>query len=129
MSAKTPALSRAFDASYLYDGDTCLRLDTPAWVAWLDAATTTSFSYPLFDPGKGYIVGRMTVRKERRQRGGSYWAAYRRRDGQLRKVYLGPTAALTRARLDEVVHALSHEAGRTGYAAGEGSGREKAEGR
>jgi len=72
MSAKTPAVSRAYEASYLYDGDTWLRLDTPAWFAWLEAATTTSFAYPLFDPGKGYIVGRMTVRKERRRRGGAY---------------------------------------------------------
>lgn len=128
MSAKTPAVSQASGEGYLYDGDTWLRLDAPAWFAWLEAAATTSFAYPLFDRSKGYIVGRMTVRKERRQRGGTYWSAYRRCDGRLRKVYLGPTTALTRARLEEVVQSLSHGGGRTDYAAGEGLGREKAEG-
>ena len=44
----------------------CIWLDTPAWQAWLDAATTTSFSYPLYDPACGSITGWMTVRKERR---------------------------------------------------------------
>src|SRR5439155_1007661 len=66
-----------------------IRLDTPAWLAWLDAATTTRFAYPVFDPAHGYIAGFMTVRKEQRQRGGTYWVAYRRCRGQLRKVYLG----------------------------------------
>ncbi len=37
-------------------------VDSPAWFAWLEAPTTTSFSYPLFDPAAGYILGFMTVR-------------------------------------------------------------------
>jgi hypothetical protein len=32
-------------------------LDTPAWVAWLEQPTTTRFSYALFAPTRGYIVG------------------------------------------------------------------------
>ncbi|NTW97461.1 MAG: hypothetical protein HGB28_02815 [Oscillochloris sp.] len=86
-----------------------LRLDRPAWFAWLDAATTTSFSYPLFDRQCGYIIGFMTVRKEQRQRGGSYWTAYRRQGRQLRKIYLGPAQRLTQARLEAVVATLLRE--------------------
>ena len=74
-------------------------LDTPAWVAWLEAPSTTSFSYPVVDAHRGYIAGFLTVRKERRQRGGSYWTAYGRRGGRLCKVYLGPATAVTTARL------------------------------
>ena len=43
-------------------------VDSPAWFAWLEASTTTRFSYPLFDPVRGYIMGFMTVRKEQRKR-------------------------------------------------------------
>src|SRR5690348_8326354 len=77
-------------------------LDTPTWFAWLDAPTTSSFAYPIYDAACGYSVGVMTVRKERRQRGGCYWSAYRRRHGRLCKVYLGASDVLTRQRLEAV---------------------------
>ena len=48
----------------------------------------------------------MTVRKERRQRGGVYWSAYRRQGRRLRKIYLGPSASVTEARLREVAARL-----------------------
>jgi len=105
MSAKTPTVS----AVSVYDEAQpawSVRLDTAAWVAWLEEPTTTRFAYPLFDPAKGYIVGRMTVRKERRVRGGTYWTAYRRTCGRLRKVYLGRTETLTQARLEEIASLL-----------------------
>jgi len=105
MSAKTPTVS----AHWVYDPAQpaeAIRLDTPAWVAWLDAATTTRFAYPVFDPAHGYIAGFMTVRKEQRQRGGAYWVAYRRCQGRLRKVYLGRAATLTQARLETTAQAF-----------------------
>lgn len=106
MSAHTPNVS----AFWVYDDEAhpgwSVRLDTAAWVAWLEESTTTRFAYPLFDPAKGYIVGRMTVRKERRARGGAYWAAYRRTCGYLRKVYLGRSETLTQARLEAVARML-----------------------
>ncbi|NTW97335.1 MAG: hypothetical protein HGB28_02160 [Oscillochloris sp.] len=86
--------------------DSGLRLDGPGWFAWLEALTTSSFSYPLFDRQCGYIIGFMTVRKERRQRGGSYWTVYRRQGHQLRKIYLGPSSRLTQARLEAVAATL-----------------------
>ena len=77
-------------------------LDSPAWFAWLEAPTTTRFSYALFNRARGYIDGFMTARKERRQRGGAYWSVYRRHGRQLRKIYVGPSSALTQARLDHI---------------------------
>lgn len=88
---------------------TGLRLDRPAWFDWLEAPSTTSFSYPLFDRRCGYIIGFMTVRKERRQRGGAYWTAYRRQGRRLRKIYLGASQRLTQARLEAVAMTLLDE--------------------
>ncbi len=79
--------------------ETAIRVDTAAWFAWLDSPLAQSFAYPLDAPALGYIIGYITVRKERRQRGGHYWVAYRRDGGRLRKVYLGRTPALTQQRL------------------------------
>jgi len=101
MATKPPRIS----GQWVYDGALpagSVQLDTPAWFAWLAAATTTRFSYPLFDPQVGYIVGFMTVRKERRQRGGQYWVAYRREGGQVRKVYIGSSGAVTTERLQAI---------------------------
>src|SRR5437764_1284914 len=65
---------------------------TAAWRDWLDAPTTRSFAF-------GSPAGHFTARKERRQRGGAYWVAYRRRPGMLRKLYLGKAEELTLDRL------------------------------
>jgi LuxR family maltose regulon positive regulatory protein len=47
-----------------------------------------------------------TVRKQRVQRGSSYWYAYRRLHGRVVKRYLGRTTELTFARLEEIAHQL-----------------------
>ena len=47
----------------------------------------------------------MTVRKERRARGGTYWTAYWWVGGRLRKTYLGRSPAVTSARLRAVAAA------------------------
>jgi hypothetical protein len=83
-----------------------IHLDTPAWFAWLEMPTTTHFSYALFNRTRGYIDGFMTVRKERRQRGTAYWSVYRRQGQRLRKLYLGPSAALTQAHLEQIARLL-----------------------
>ena len=81
-------------------------LDSPQWFAWLEAPENDGFSYALMNHAKGYIDGFMTVRKERRQRGGVYWTAYRRQGRRLRKIYLGPSASVTVARLRQVAARL-----------------------
>lgn len=89
--------------------DAEVRLDSAAWFVWLEVPRNISFSYALFDPSCGYIVGWMTVRKERKQRGYSYWSAYRRRNGRLHKRYVGPSRQVTQARLDAVAEAFQQE--------------------
>jgi hypothetical protein len=108
MPAKLPTI----EGSSVYDPavpEWRLRLDSPAWFAWLSAASTSRFSYPLLDRSRGYIIGFMTVRQESRQRGGRYWSVYRRQGPRLRKIYLGPASAVTQARLEEVVTILLQE--------------------
>lgn len=110
MSAKSPTVSLVVDVgqnrrwqAVLYAPQHVSRriaVDSRDWFDWLEEAR--SFAYPVPDATKGYIEGFMTVRKERRQRGGQYWVAYRRCQGRLRKVYLGASGKLTQACLDQV---------------------------
>jgi LuxR family transcriptional regulator, maltose regulon positive regulatory protein len=52
-------------------------------------------------------AGRLFVTKEGRSRGAGYWYAYRRQDRHTRKRYLGRTASVTLARLEEVARLLT----------------------
>ncbi|HLZ62405.1 MAG TPA: hypothetical protein VKR06_36125, partial [Ktedonosporobacter sp.] len=65
-----------------------------AWEEWLN--TVSSFA---FEDREGVHY---TIRKERLQRGGAYWYAYRSIQGRTKKRYLGRSADLTIARLEEV---------------------------
>jgi hypothetical protein len=108
MARKIPRVSE----QWLYDPHSPpgeIRLDSAAWFEWLEAATSVSFSYPLFDPACGYIVGFMTVRKERKQRGYQYWSGYRRQNGRLRKRYVGPSRQVTKARLETIAEGFRQE--------------------
>ena len=79
------------------------------WNLVLDDATTKSFSYPVFDPGLGAIVRFLTVRKEKRQRGGAYWSAYWREGQSVRRAYLGKSAVVTQARLEALAEMVREE--------------------
>ncbi len=83
-----------------------IKVDSAAWHTWLAEDTTMSFSYV-------HPRGRLTVRKERRQRGGQYWIAYYRRAGTLRKTYLGKSPDLTLDQLETVATAPSDSGGPT----------------
>jgi LuxR family transcriptional regulator, maltose regulon positive regulatory protein len=63
-----------------------------AWFTWLADDSTRSFSFR--SPAEDY-----TARKERRQRGGVYWVAYRTVAGRQYKKYLGTVADMTPERL------------------------------
>jgi hypothetical protein len=105
MRANIPRVSEGS----LYDPrqvGSAIHLDTPAWFAWLAAPSTSCFSYPLYDPARGYIVGWLTVRKEGRQRGGTYWSVFRRWGRRERKIYLGRSTSVTRARLEAIAEVL-----------------------
>src|SRR5260221_3159150 len=69
-----------------------------AWFAWLDSVPSFTFQ------GQ---QGQLTARKEPRQWGEGYWYAYRRVGPKLTKKYLGRTAELTLARLEEAATLLA----------------------
>jgi LuxR family maltose regulon positive regulatory protein len=85
------------------DGST-ITIGTPAWYAWLEVATTFAFV------GE---QGSFTARKERSERAGGYWKAYRKQGGTLRSAYLGKSADLTRERLNAIAVGLATAAAPT----------------
>ncbi len=72
--------------------------DESAFTCWLTEHTAFSFA------GR---AGRLSVRKEGRGGGRDYWYAYRKQDRRLRKGYLGPSAQVTFARLEEQARSLA----------------------
>jgi LuxR family maltose regulon positive regulatory protein len=76
-----------------------IAVGSPAWFAWLSGATRFRLTTP---------QGPVTVRKERAGggRGSWYWRAYRKRQGQLHRFYLGPDAALTPQALTAAIATL-----------------------
>jgi len=76
------------------------REDEPAFSDWL--AEQTAFAFV----GQ---AGRLSVFKEARPRGGSYWYAYATHAQRFRKRYLGGTARVTFARLEETAKALTRQ--------------------
>ena len=74
--------------------------ESPAWFAWL--AERSSFAFH----GQ---AGSYTARLEAVQRGERYWYAYLRTGQKVRKKYLGKTADLNLARLEQVARFLHTE--------------------
>jgi LuxR family maltose regulon positive regulatory protein len=105
MAYATPRVSAGYLCDDRVTGLT-IKLDSPAWFAWLATPANVCFNYALVNRTKGYIDGYVTVRKEARQRGSGYWTAYRRQGKRLRKVYLGPSATVTLARIEAAVARL-----------------------
>jgi hypothetical protein len=75
--------------------------DSPDWFTWL--AKLSSFHFT----GKS---GHFTARQETKQRGDAYWYAYRKAHGQRLKRYLGTTATLTLAKLEQTAEELQEGA-------------------
>src|SRR5262245_44555452 len=97
MARTTPRVERGTLVGGAADGSR-LAIDTPAWLAWLETATTFAFV------GE---QGSFTARKERSARAGGYWKAYRKHKGTLRSAYLGKSADLTLDRLNAVALSLA----------------------
>ena len=72
-----------------------------AWYTWLADQQIQSFSF------KSHL-GTFTARRERK-RHCWYWYAYVKREGKLRKAYLGKTEGLTLERLNAVASALTRQ--------------------
>lgn len=75
-----------------------LRPGNHAWFDWLENVTSFAFASRF---GADY-----TARKEKMQRGGFYWYGYRSLQGKTVKRYIGRTADLSIARLEEVAVSL-----------------------
>src|SRR6266702_2099869 len=98
-SAMTPTV-QGETLVYRQDGqEQVLTVDTAAWFAWLETASTFSFVSE---------TGRFTARREQagHKRGGWYWKAYRKRHGKLSSRYLGKSETLTLARLQTVAQTM-----------------------
>ncbi len=92
---------------YWQDGqEQVLTVDTAAWFAWLETASSFSFVSE---------TGSLTARRERagHKRGGWYWKAYRKQHGKLSSRYLGKSQTITLARLQAVARALADALGET----------------
>ena len=76
------------------------RGDEPAFSRWL--AQHTAFTF------QGQ-AGRLSVLKEARSRGTGYWYAYRTQNRQTHKRYLGSSASVKFARLEQVAKGLGSE--------------------
>jgi LuxR family transcriptional regulator, maltose regulon positive regulatory protein len=87
-------------------------VDTPSWYAWLETATTFTFTCE---------EGTFTAHKAGagNRRGGWYWRAYRRKRGRLSRCYLGVSTNVTLAKLREAARRLAADA--------EGMGRSQAD--
>jgi predicted ATPase/DNA-binding CsgD family transcriptional regulator len=77
-----------------------LTVGSPAWYAWLEDASTFAFVGDM---------GTFTARKESTRHGGTYWKAYRKREGKLRRAYLGKSRDVTLARLQTAAAALARQ--------------------
>jgi len=92
--------SSSHQAYELYEGqgDDALDLipDSLAWLVWVSQVSSFAFH------GQH---GSCTVRKERKRRGGEYWYAYARVEGNLSKRYLGRDSDLTLRRLEQAAQA------------------------
>ena len=82
-------------------------LDTPAWYAWLETATTFTFTGE-----EGIFTAHKAGAGNRR--GGWYWRAYRRKRGRLSRCYLGVSTKVTLAKLREAACRLATDAESTG---------------
>ena len=74
--------------------------DEAAWLTWLDEATSFAFQG---------AAGNLNAYHEARPRGGQYWYAYHTTGKRVRKRYLGQTANVSFARLEEAAQSLSRE--------------------
>jgi LuxR family transcriptional regulator, maltose regulon positive regulatory protein len=99
-SAMTPTVQGEI-LVYQQDGqEQVLTLETAAWFAWLETASTFSFVSE---------TGNFTARHEQsgHKRGGWYWKAYRKQHGKLYSRYIGKSGTITLARLQAVALSLS----------------------
>src|SRR6266581_1332644 len=98
--AQTPPIIQNGILTYQLDGQPAqVMVDSADWYGWLETASTFTFRSE---------HGSFTAHKERagNRRGRSYWRAYCTRGGQLQRIYLGQSEALTLHQLQSVAARL-----------------------
>lgn len=98
MARTTPSVHNDILVFHTNNTKTVIEVGTSEWYMWLNTITTFAFSNQ---------QGAFTARKERRQRGGWYWKAYRKQAGKLYRCYLGKTEELSQERLTNAVLTLN----------------------
>jgi LuxR family transcriptional regulator, maltose regulon positive regulatory protein len=98
MSSKTPLVAGGLLREP--HQETLIVLGSAAWHEWLADERHCSFHF-------SHPAGEFTARRERKQRGQTYWVAYRQAHKMLFKRYLGKSDALTEAHLIAVAADLS----------------------
>src|SRR5204862_4224604 len=101
MPRRTPNLVRWSPTKQVYDVQVegnreppTLTPESSAWFDWLDGIASFSFH--------SRTGAHCTVRKENLRRGGAYWYGYRSVHGRTIKRYIGRTAGLSIARLEQI---------------------------
>ncbi len=84
------------------DASSSIVIDTPAWRRWIEQPASTGFSIEIPN-------GSITVRREQLPQG-RYWYAYHRKAGKRHKRYIGTDAALTDARIQQLITEFSSSA-------------------
>jgi LuxR family maltose regulon positive regulatory protein len=110
MQKLSPTIGAVRDGCLVYEQQSqkvVVLVDTPSWHAWLETATTFTFTCD---------EGTFTAHKARagNRRGGWYWRAYRRKRGRLSRYYLGVSTNLTLSKLREAALRLATDAESTG---------------
>jgi len=81
----------------------CFEVGTHEWWEWVNSDKAESFRFECEHGVKGYRARKEGIKA----RSGSFWYAYKRIDGKLRKRYLGKSEELTLERLESVAYDLA----------------------
>src|SRR5919202_3240542 len=101
MAHTTPAVTAGLLTVHAGAALRTIVVGSDAWWRWLADEHTTTFR---FSDGAGSFTARRELVK-----GSSYWYAYRKHAGRLRKAYLGKTPELTHERLSAVAVLLADD--------------------
>jgi len=81
----------------------CFEVGSHEWWNWVNSDKAESFRFECDFGVRGYRARR----EEIKSRSGSFWYAYKRVDGKLRKRYLGKSEELTLERLENIAYDLA----------------------
>ena len=84
----------------------CFEVGSHEWWDWISSSQAESFRFECDFGVKGYRARR----EEIKSRAGSFWYAYKRVEGKLRKRYLGKSEELSLERLESVAYDLAKPA-------------------